>query len=172
MEEISKQQREFLNQFETIKDSLWRFCLSITGNRFAAEDVLSQTILESFSGFAKLKNTGAFKSWIFTIAKRISIRNYNESGRFIPITDEVCQMLAAEVDEPHKEEIAELYRAIASLPAPQKEAILLFEINGLSRTEVAEIQNTNVETVKKRLAAGRKKLKEKLISVSKIGMMA
>ena len=171
MNEINKKQREYLVYFNGVKDNLWRFCLSITASRYTAEDVLSQTILESFAGFDRLRNKAAFRSWIFTIAKRISIKYYKESSRLAPMPDEVCELLAADLIDEDFEEVTALYRAIAELPENQKEAIVLFEINGLSRAEVAEIQHSNIETVKKRLAAARKKLKEMLYSVSKHGQM-
>ena len=57
-------------------------------------------------------------------------------------------------------EIKELYDALEKLPFEQKEAIILFDIMGYSREEIAEIQCSNIENVKARLYRGRKKLAE------------
>lgn len=157
---------EFLELLRPVKEGLWKFCLSMSRDRCSAEDALSQTILEAFAGLPKLQKKESFKSWIYTIARRICIRRRAESKRLEMPGEEYFLLLCADTDEDKQEEIAALYFAIDKLPEVQKEAIILFEINGLSRKEIAEIQESNVETVKKRLSAGREKLKQLLTSES------
>ena len=50
-------------------------------------------------------------------------------------------------------------RALASLPAAQREAIVMFELEELSVEEIAEIQRTSVSSVKSRLSRGRERLR-------------
>ena len=50
-------------------------------------------------------------------------------------------------------------RALASLPAAQREAIVLFELQELTVEEIAEIQKSSVSAVKSRLSRGRERLR-------------
>jgi len=55
-----------------------------------------------------------------------------------------------------------IVEAIKRLSPAKQEAIILFEISGFSIQEIADIQSTNINTVKTRLARGREELKELL----------
>lgn len=51
-----------------------------------------------------------------------------------------------------------LHHALAQLPEQQKEALILFEITGLSIKEIMIIQDSTESAVKQRLFRGRKSL--------------
>lgn len=55
--------------------------------------------------------------------------------------------------------------AVRSLPPPQRQATTLFYINGYSQDEIAEFLEVPVNTVKSRLHAARRKLKERMITM-------
>ena len=52
-----------------------------------------------------------------------------------------------------------LYRALDQLPDRQKNALILFEINGFSMKEIAEIQKSSISATKTRVSRGRDKLR-------------
>jgi RNA polymerase sigma-70 factor (ECF subfamily) len=64
---------------------------------------------------------------------------------------------------------AVLNAAVASLPALQREAIFLFEFEGLSLEEAASVSGVNVGTLKARLHRGRERLKRELAWLAKEG---
>lgn len=165
---LHRKQEEFLSLLRPVKQGLWRFCLSMNHSKHCAEEVLSQTIMEAWAGFDKLRNHQVFPRWIFTIARRTNIKNCSEQSRFVRPGEEYFDLIAVADNADDRDEIHNLYRALDRLPVEQKEAIILFEINGMSRAEVAEIQQSNIETVKKRLSAGREKLRKILTEFSQI----
>ncbi|HEY3214982.1 MAG TPA: RNA polymerase sigma factor [Candidatus Eisenbacteria bacterium] len=55
--------------------------------------------------------------------------------------------------------VGRVARALASLGAEQREAIVLFELDGYSIEEVAEMQGASVPAVKSRLVRGRERLR-------------
>ena len=59
-------------------------------------------------------------------------------------------------------EVVLLYRALDELSASQREAVVLFEISGLSLEEVREIQGGSLSGVKSRISRGRQRLAELL----------
>lgn len=162
MIENANNRNEFMTLFEPAKDRLWRFCLSINYNREDAKEVLSQTVFEAYSNFAKLKNKGAFLGWLFTIAHRTNARLRKDKRRRAEIDPEYFDSLPAHSSAFDSSDVAELYTAMAQLPDEQREAIVLCEIMGFSREEAAEVLSSNADTVQKRIWRARKKLHELL----------
>jgi len=77
-----------------------------------------------------------------------SLRNRRESTRRAPLRRLLDEELAAHVRE-----------AVFSLPPLQREALILFEYEGLSMGEVAEIAGADVGAVKARLYRAREGLR-------------
>ena len=65
-------QIEFMELYEPCRESLVRFAHAMARNREDALDLVQETTLKAFDSFEKLKNKQAFKSYMFTIASRIS----------------------------------------------------------------------------------------------------
>jgi RNA polymerase sigma-70 factor (ECF subfamily) len=59
-------------------------------------------------------------------------------------------------------EASRLKQALSRLPAEQREAVVLFEVDGYSLQEVAELQGSSVGAVKSRLLRGRQRLRQAL----------
>lgn len=160
---INKKQNDFMQLLSPINDNLWRFCLALTYDREDAKELMSETISIAYSSFDNIISKSAFLSFMFTIAKRTFLRNKEKYRRTEYIEPDKFDMFKSnQLSLDTKIEIADLYNALDKLPIEIKEAIVLFDIMGYSRKEVAEIQNTNVENVKSRLYRGRNKLAELL----------
>jgi RNA polymerase sigma-70 factor (ECF subfamily) len=59
-------------------------------------------------------------------------------------------------------DVQALYRALNRLPEKQRNAVVLFEINGFSVREIAGMQASTEASVKMKLSRGRKRLRELL----------
>lgn len=150
--------------FYPLYGNLWKFILSITRNRETAKDILSETVLIAYEKFETLKNEQAFLSYLFTIASRInSAENKKKSKIDFKENFELEDFKGNYISPEDATDINILYKLLDRLPEKQKEAIILLEIFGFSRKEIADIQNTNITNVKIRLYRGRKYL-DKLIN--------
>ncbi len=160
---------EFLELFEPLKERLWRYCLTLNFNRETAREVLSQTVYESIANFHKLKNKQAFLSYLFTIASRVNARFIRQRRReSVPADEGYFDALACSSDAIEKLQIRELHEALDKLPPEQKEAIVLFDLMGMTRAETAAIQGVSESALKKRLERGRAKLREILTEGSSV----
>ena len=124
---------------------------------------MSETILLAYQNFESLEEEKAFLSYLFTIARRLIYKR----TRFNKKIDGSKHFEADDIESnefsPEKiNEINELNEAMDKLPRKQKEAIVLTAINGFTYEEAANIQQTNVETIKKRVYRGKQKLKKLL----------
>jgi RNA polymerase sigma-70 factor, ECF subfamily len=162
-------QRRFLELLRPYQASLSRFARAMTGNAEAAKDLVSETVLKAYESFDKLKAgssmipAGSFQSYLFTIAARLSHRERSRGKRWSDWDEERMNEIPAQGSGPEmKIEVELLYRALQQLPEKQREAIVLFEITGLSLEEVREIQGGSLSGVKSRIVRGREGLADLL----------
>lgn len=148
---------KFLELFEPVYGSLWKFILSTSSNRNDAKDILSETILLAFSNIDKLKKIDSFKSFIYTIASRERNRYYRKKQKVRLYDSDIFPDLNGGINNPEiSTELNLVYELLEGLPEKQKEALILFEIHGMNREEIAKIQNTTIINVKMRLYRARK----------------
>ncbi len=55
----------FATLYEQIYKDLYRFALYTLKNPSDAEDVVSEAVIDAYSGIKKLRSNESFKSWIF-----------------------------------------------------------------------------------------------------------
>lgn len=159
----NKKQEDFLSLFNPVYDNIWRFCLALSRDRERAEDLLSETLLIAFEKFDSIKNKEAFLSFMFTIASRLNSKNYKKNRLFEAFEpDRIDELYSREISPEDRTDLRFLHEALEKLPDKQRETVILFEIIGLSRKEIADVHNTTVANVKIRLFRARKKLKRLL----------
>ncbi len=106
----------------------------------------------------------AFLSYVLTIARNLCIRRQRRGSIFRPLVDEDAERFVAR--DPSPEDSADvrlLYDALATLPARQREAVILFEIVGLPLESIRQIQGGTLSGVKARVARGRRSLAQYLV---------
>jgi RNA polymerase sigma-70 factor (ECF subfamily) len=109
----------------------------------------------------------SLRTYLFAAARNLALKHFRSSGRETGL-DEVTEEpqlsprqgpLRRLLDE---ELAAEVRKAVSSLPPLQREALILFEYEGLSLNDVAEITGADVGAVKGRLYRARERLKSVL----------
>lgn len=147
----------FKELFSLIYSDLYNFIYSIALNQHLAEDILQETAIIGYKNFDDLKDKDKFKSWIFTIAKREAIRKIRQNSReIIMIQPEQYQNLVRDssiemaVFEDNVETHMAVIEALKKLPPEYKDIIDLVYYSGFSLTEVAEMMNSNYNTIKSR----------------------
>ncbi len=129
------------------------------------DDLLSETILRAWDKFHALRDPLRFRSWFFAILisvhrnrsrrhfwKRfLSLEAHREEGHEPVGGDGVRD---AEV----RQRSDRAAKALATLGPEQREAIVLFELEGFSIQEIAEMSGVGISAVKSRLARGRTRL--------------
>lgn len=154
-----ERQDRFMQLLLPVQKRLEAFCFAMTRNDEEACDLVGETILRAYEHFAQIRDAEAFLSYLFTIASRLHKRkrwrgrifgNYDaDSAESLPYGG-IAPDVSADVEK--------LYSALAQLPDQQREAIVLYEITGLSVAEIQEIQGGSLSSVKMRLSRARKAL--------------
>ena len=141
-------------------------------------DLTQEALLKMARNIKKLKDATKFKAWLNQILTRLFydyIRSKNRKLKTVPIdkkddeeqdrfnvADVPCKECTPEQSSLNSELNCIIERSIHKLPDSFRLAIVLREFQGLSYEEIAEITNTNVGTVKSRIARARNKLQEEL----------
>lgn len=135
-----------------------------------AEDVMQQTLLSLASHIGEFRGDSRLSSWLFSIARSHCIKLRTRGAAALPT--ESLDRPGFELEEPAPnlpDEVAArgqleraLEAAIFTLDLPQREVLVLRDVEGLSAAEVAAVLGLSVDAVKSRLHRARQTLREKL----------
>ena len=142
----------------------------LTGDRADAEDVVQEACLRAFRGIGGFSGVNA-RAWLLTIVRHAAYTwlGKNRSGSLLIVDDleavERKQAGAGALSEETPEaaliakaDAARLEAAIADLPVPFRETLVLRDVQGLDYREIAEVTSVPIGTVMSRLARARHRL--------------
>jgi RNA polymerase sigma-70 factor, ECF subfamily len=130
------------------------------------DDLFQESVVRAFSRLSSLKDRARFRSWFFAVLLSVH-RNRSRRDfwrRFFSLESRLddgwCPAGQDGADLETERQNANLVaRALAVLPALQREAVVLFEMEGYSIEEIAQLQKSSMSAVKTRLSRGRERLR-------------
>ena len=145
------------------QDSMFKFAFFRTGSLADSEDIVQNVFLKMYENKIDLSTVVNIKSYLF---KSISNKclNYRRREKVI----KVIPLEAAEnkTDDDKTSDIIQEYERIKKLfdliPEEQAEVIQMRTIDGLAFTEISEILEIPITTVKSRFKYGVDKIKSKI----------
>ena len=155
---------------------LYGAALRLTRNPADAEDLLQETYLRAYRGFAGFTEGTNLKAWLYRILTNTFINAYRKRQRE-PVTvleDEIpdwylYDRLDADGDSASAESQVldripdeDVKRALDELPEGFRMAVWLADVEGFAYKEIAEILGIPIGTVMSRLHRGRKALEKRL----------
>ncbi|HOO97681.1 MAG TPA: RNA polymerase sigma factor [Caldisericia bacterium] len=130
----------------------------ILGNREQAEEVTQEAFLKAFTKLSQLADDVPFKNWVSRIAKNLSIDILRKRILFQKFQR---NGLSEEVDT-DKEIVLDVRRALMKIPVNQRLPLTLEYYDGLKMEDISQITGVPIGTIKSRIHAAKKKLKELL----------
>ena len=150
----------------------------ITGEQVFAEEVVQEVFLALWRDPEKYDPArGGFPSWLLATTHHKAVdavrREETVRRRRATLAEEAVRYTSATSDLPPVEDAAwsglrgeRVRKALGSLPEPQREALVLAYYAGYTQREIAERTNTPLGTVKTRMLAGMRRLRDLLDGVS------
>ena len=150
---------------------------NLTSNREDASDLTQDAFIKSFQSINRFQGQSSFFTWLYRIAVNSTLTHLRKNRlrtffSFEKINEEdkvSAEVIAALTDESGADhetfarELQEkLNEAMQKLSIPHRTVITLFEIDGLSHQEIAEIMNCSVGTVRSRLHYAKQLLQAEL----------
>lgn len=151
---------DFLDQLEACVPALRRYARALTRNADLADDLVQDCLERAIARRGLFRPAGPVRAWLFTILlnlHRNGLRASRRRGETVPIDTIAEPAMAA--PQPGHMALAELARAIDTLPLEQKEALLLVTLEGMAYQEAADILKLPLGTLMSRLGRARAALR-------------
>src|SRR4051794_40848365 len=78
----------FANLYDDYFDDVYRFVITKTGNKWDADDIVSESFRKAYENSDKLENVSSPKAWLFTIARN-TIYDYYRRKHKVILTEEM-----------------------------------------------------------------------------------
>ncbi|WP_435836725.1 RNA polymerase sigma factor SigM [Streptomyces albus] len=148
------------------RDRLWAVALRTLGDREEAADAVQDALISAYRAAHTFRGQSAVTTWLHRITVNACLdRARKTASRRATPTDDTERL--EQVLEPHESAAGPVERqdvrrqvvaALSELPAEQRAALVLVDMQGYPVAEAAEVLDVAVGTVKSRCARGRARL--------------
>ncbi|MGD9536855.1 MAG: sigma-70 family RNA polymerase sigma factor [Alphaproteobacteria bacterium] len=146
---------ELLKQLPALR----AFARSLCGDAARADDLTQDTLLKAWANKQSFTPGTNMKAWLFTILRNGFYSELRRHKRDVEDPDGAyANSLSVPAAQQDHLELRDLRRALALLPAEQREALILVGASGCSYEEAAVICGCAVGTIKSRVSRARRTL--------------
>ncbi len=147
----------FMELYDTVYRDLYRLALYYLGNPQDAEDAVGETVLRAYEKFASLRQTEAFRAWIF----RILINQCKSQMRKRKKRDfeELKEEPAYEPELGAGDAVTEL---LSFLSEEERQIVVLAVFGGYKGSEIAQMLHRRHSTIRSKYRRALKKLEQRL----------
>lgn len=159
---VAGDRRAFETLYRAYHPRLLRFLSLMTPRRTIVEESINDTMLAVWRRASTYNHQSKLSTWIFAIAYRTACKAMRWQDT--PVEDAAADDQASETPDPerqnsHRETQEALLRALGNLSHEQRNVIVLTYFHDLPYSEIAQIMNCPVDTVKTRMFHGRRRLR-------------
>lgn len=152
--------------YELFAPKMLGVCMRYMPSRDLAEDVLHDAFIKVFLNIEKYKQQAPIEAWIRRIVVNTALNNIRDhlkkrkndtelDNSFLELKDESIDYSRLSVED--------MLSALQSLPEGYRTVFNLYEIEGYSHKEIAELLNISENTSRSQLAKAKKYLTTKLL---------
>ena len=148
-----------LAQIPDLRASAFLLC----GSKDRADDLVQDTVLSAWAHLDDFQAGTNMGAWLFTILRNRFRTEYRKSRRWVQDVDgRYAERLTSKPEQEGWSISADLSRALAQLPAHQREALIMVGAKGMSLVEAAAVCGCELGTIKSRINRARARLAELL----------
>jgi RNA polymerase sigma-70 factor (ECF subfamily) len=150
----------FTEIFKRHRDQLWAVALRTTGDPEDAADAVQEALISAMRHAASFRGDAKVSTWLHRIVVNACLDRLRRRAAHptSPLPDDDHAPSVARDDYADRDTAADVHAALATLPAEQRAAIVLVDIEGYPVDEVAAMLEVPSGTIKSRCARGRAKL--------------
>ena len=141
-----------------------RFAIRLTGNADTAEDVVQEALFRAARSWATFHSDAKFQTWLFRIVINAARDRATKDTKAEPLQDSMVD--ARSTSPSRRAESNDFGRCvaalIATLPARQREVLVLSTYEQLEIREIAETLGISEVNVRSNLHIARERMREKL----------
>jgi RNA polymerase sigma-70 factor (ECF subfamily) len=146
-------------------DRLFRLAMWFERNRSEAEDLVQETMMQALQSFHRFQPGTNCRAWLTTILQNVRSNRRRARSRSPLVEDpdeRIAQMTPFVPPVPTQLTDEELLSALARIPQPFQEVIVLCDVEELTYKEIADALAIPLGTVMSRLHRGRALLRSEL----------
>jgi RNA polymerase sigma-70 factor (ECF subfamily) len=154
----------FNDLVECYQDHLWSLVVRMVPDRDQAADAVQEAFFSAYRNMASFRG-GSVRSWLSRICVNAAMNAQRARKRrpvspYPELEDDTWQPPAGDEADPERlaitaERSRALDQALALITPDQRNAIVLFDIEGYDYTEIADLTGVSLGTVKSRIHRGR-----------------
>lgn len=159
-----------------------RFARSLTRNESAADDLVQETFLRAYRGYASFQPGSDVRRWLFSICHHAFLRIQEREQRVVLAGDSgdaeletlgavmghvAAQRTGLDVYVCSIDVGPAIHDAIERLASPFRVAVTLVDVEGMSYEEAAQVAGVPVGTIRSRLFRARRLLQEQLFEYAR-----
>jgi RNA polymerase sigma-70 factor, ECF subfamily len=152
---VAGDQEAFTTLVRRHQDRLWAVALRTIGDREEAADALQDALVNAFRRADSYMGEAAVTTWLHRVVVNACLDRIRRRRPTEPLPE--VELPGADPADPADRATArvDVTTALATLPAEQRAALVLVDMQGYSVAEAAQILECPVGTVKSRCARGR-----------------
>ncbi|HJR45222.1 MAG TPA: sigma-70 family RNA polymerase sigma factor [Actinomycetota bacterium] len=157
-------QTSFAELMTRHEDRIFSLAYRMTGDRADALDATQEAFIAAFRQARNFRFDSAFGTWLYRIAINAChdlLRKRKRWGGGDVEREDHPDAVVGSFDDAVVARL-DVTRALAQLPDEYREAVVMYDIGGVSYDEIARATDTVIGTVKSRISRGRKRLAELL----------
>jgi RNA polymerase sigma-70 factor (ECF subfamily) len=148
---------EFHDHLLRLLPFMTAFSRTLCGNTTLAEDILQDALCKAWEARESFRPGTNLKAWAFKILRNCYYNHCRRVWRRPPLDDDAAGAIEAPPDEQMwAVHLADTIEALDVLPVAQRKALILVALGGASYSDVANLCNCPVGTVKSRVTRARK----------------
>jgi len=134
-----------------------RFCAARAGGE-RAEDCFQETMLAALRHYGELRDAGAVRAWLLSIAARTAVDLHRARAREpLAASDVLDDAPLAALDRPPRDE--QLWARVRALPEKQREAVALRYVGDLTHREIAQVMEISEPAARRNVFEGLQRLR-------------
>lgn len=153
---------------------VFRVTLAVLGQVEDAEDAMQETFIKAYRNLSQFRRESRFTTWLTRIAVNEALQKRQARKQHVSLDESPdtqnqefprrFEPWAADPEKLYtKQELRELIeKAICSLAAIYREALILCDVEGMSAKEAADVLEVNLPALKSRLLRARLMMREAL----------
>ena len=155
--------RAFKILYDSQKLKMYNIAIKIHGNREDAEDSVQEAFIQLYNKIGSFKGKSAFSTWFYRIVVNSCLNNLRkEKGKKkLDFSEDFAEAGTYKINQNVTLKMI-LDNEINNLPSGYRTVFTLYEIEGFSHKEIAEILKINEGTSKSQLHAAKSFLRKRL----------
>ncbi|MEO9383071.1 sigma-70 family RNA polymerase sigma factor [Chromobacterium phragmitis] len=142
---------------------LRRYARVLERNAALADDLVQDTLESAWRGWRQWRPDTDIRPWLFGIMHNRHVDHVRRSRPASELSDEEWAELAVPPAHERTLRLRDLDRAIAQLPAEQREVLLLAVVEEMRYQDIAKVLGLAMGTVMSRLHRGRERLRQLMV---------